>query len=219
MSQPEYTPRSVVIPFAGFYESLHDGELEFALEQILSDDSGCAYEVLQDHGFDAVDWKAAHEAYAKKYAEAFANKFEIKGLEFEELVSPREYNFTTDRVFCKVPYDELVRLHKETPAETFKKVCEQNFTRRDGFIPFYSSDWTSWGHYEDWDHNQWMTVMEAYVLHKRDGEEFDSMAEFSLMEDERGNGGLDECLFSGDNKKLKRLDNIASYLRKREERK
>lgn len=219
MTQPEYTPRSVVIPFAGFYTSIHDSELDCALEQVLSDESGRPYEGLQNHSFDAVDWKAAHEAYAKKYAEAFAKEFEIKGLEFEELVSPKEYNFTTDRVFCKVPYDELVRLHKETPADTFKKVCEANFTRRSGFIPFYSSDWTSWGHYEDWDHNQWMTVVEAYVLHKRDGEELDSMAEYDLMERERCNGGLDDCLFSGESKKLQRLDRIASYLRKRKERK
>lgn len=209
---------NVTIPFSGFYESLHDSELDTTLERMFSDDNGDAIDGLVSRAYDAVQWRAVHTAYAKSYAERFAHEFEIAGLAFESLQSPREYNFTTDRIFVDVPADEMARILSVTPRERLDAVAAEMFTSRSGFMSFYSPDVDDWGDSSDWDHNQWGAVLRAYVLHMRDGEEFDSWAEYSLMEDDFCNGACDEWMFADATPEFRRIDRVHAYLRQRGER-
>lgn len=209
---------NVTIPFSGFYESLHDSELDNTLERMFSDEDGNAIEGLVSRAFDAVQWRAVHIAYAKGYAESFAQEFEIAGLTFESLQSPREYNFTTDRIFVNVPADEMARILSVTPRETLDSVAAEMFTSRSGFMSHYSPDVKDWGDSAIWDHNQWGALIRAYVLHMRDGEEFDSWAEHSMMEDDFCNGAVDNWLFEDATPEFKRVDRVHAYLRQRAER-
>lgn len=207
-----------VIPFSGFYNSLHDSELDHALEMMFSDDSGNPNDGLVSRAFDLVQWQRVHAAYAAHYAAAFIEEFGIEGAAFESMTSPREYNFETDRVFITLPESEVTRILSVTPRETLDAVAAEMFTSRSGFISHYSPDVDSWGPVAEWDHNQCFALLSAYVLHMRDGEAFDIWAEYSIMEHCSCNGYLDEWLSESADPGLKRLWNISDYLRKRESR-
>lgn len=200
----------IVIPFAGFYNSLHDGEIDCALEQMLSDESGSAYSGLVARFYDRANFRSVHEDYAKAYAEAFADEFKIK-LEFKALVSPREYNFTTDRIFCEIDAVEVQRLFDGTCPNELTRVAEEMFTSRDGFSSYYSPDWRSWGPPDTWDHNQLACLLQAWMV----GLEFDEYAEINLMEDYRCNGHLDSALYNC-NPDSERLCRVRDYLNQRE---
>jgi len=203
-----------LIPFSGFYQSAHDAEIDRALDLMLSDESGDAFPGLVDHAWRG-DFRHIHDAYAAAYAARFLSEFGIVG-EFESMQSPREYNFTTDRLFCIVPDAEMARILTETPRETLDACAAEWFTSRSGFISSYSPDVDDWGPLADWDHNQCGCLMAAYVIHKRDGEPFGGWEEAELMEDWFSNGNAENALCECP--VLLRLANIASYLRKRQDR-
>lgn len=204
-----------IIPFSGFYESVHDEALDDALNQIFADDRGDPNDGLINRAFDYIKWHEVQIKYAEAYAEAFADEFEIKGAKFESMQSPREYNFTTDRIFMEVPQEEMQRIFDETPPMTLSDVAKEMFTSRSGFISFYSSDWRSWGPLPTWDHNQCFALIQAHVRMEHD--DFDCWAEFGLMERFRDNGYFEDWLFYGASSELVRLDRINTYLRHRED--
>ncbi len=209
-----------VIPFSGFYESTHDSMLDDALNQMFSDDSGNPNDSLVYRAFDAIDWQKAQTEYARHYVKAFSEEFELKGLTFESMQSPREYNFTTDRIYCHVPASTVAMMRRKTPRAILASIAKDMFTSRSGFISFYSPDVANWGPMREWDHNQLLALITAYVQHMKNGESFGQWEEAELMEPYRDNGYLDNWLFEGaEFPELNRLCTIAYYLRQRQERK
>jgi len=204
------------IPFAGFYHSVHDHELDDALNMMLSDESGNPNGPLIERAFDLVDWSQAHKDYAKAYAENFCHHFKIAGV-FESMTSPREYNFETDRVWIEMTEAEARRILGETNDKNLRDQAREMFTSRSGFCSFYSPDIDTWGDIAEWDHNQLYCLLSAYAEQETDTSDgFDSWAELSLMESDRGNGEFENMVY---NDKLERLCKISSYLRDRENRK
>jgi len=184
------TTVEAVIPFMGFYESMHSE----AVEDCLSVGENDFYESGKDGNptkeeiekrLDTIDWSLAHKEYATAL---IAHVSELLGfpLEFVEVNSPREYNFTTDRLFVKAPLSALISLFGKTDYEALTKRVEEKFTSRDGFMSFYSNDLVAWEGQglTEWDHNQWETVIETY-LEQEYGEDW----ELNVMDDVRGNGG------------------------------
>ena len=106
-------------------------------------------------------------------------------------MSPREYNFTTDRIFIKLPAKEIRRIHKATEPEVLAEVAAEEFTSRSGFISFYSPDVESWGPLKTWDHNQRYCLLTAYARQEEPG-----FAEASLVEDYNCNGDIDNWLLN-----------------------
>jgi len=166
--------------FPGFYESVLDSGIDSALELICD---GMAEDSAQSHGCDASEiadaiyycasFDIAHQAIAKAYAEQFANEVndtlsgdsEPLAFEYESMTSPREYNFTTDRVFLTLPINQFQWLFDNTKRETLEKTIRDNFTSRSGFISFYSNDIADWldKPLAEWDHNEAGTLLAAYV--------------------------------------------------------
>jgi hypothetical protein len=206
------------IPFGGFYNSIHDSEIDNTLERMFSDrDTGNERnEGLEQAFYRKCDFSVVHLDYAKAYAEAFADKFEIKA-EFESMSSPKEYNFTTDRIFITIADSEVVRLHSLVKADELDKVAKERFTSYDGFSSSYSNDVGDWGPVAEWDHNQIGALIQAYVNQESDSE-FDQYSELSLMESFTSNGGLDSSLDTA-NPEAARLYKIHDYLENRKERK
>lgn len=200
------------IPFSGFYESIHSGEIDRAEEGLFQNERGDANGPLNERFFRICNYGVVFQNYAKDYAAAFAQETEID-LAFESLSSPREYNFTTDRIFCEISRKEVRRIKRETDPEALTKLAKRRFTSYDGFSSFYSPDWQGWGSVDTWDHNQIGTLIEAFAG-ERD--------EWSLIEDMNCNGDLDNWLCSSvlekDKPELDRLFRVAAYLRHREER-
>lgn len=203
------------IPFSGFYYSLHDSALDSAIESIFSDDSGDARPEIMRHVFDATDWREVHNAYAAYYAAIFAHEFKLP-LQFESMKSPREYNFSTDIIYCTISADDAAWLFDTCDKALLDKVARETFTSRDGFASFYDPDFTEWGNILAWDHNQLGALIRAHVAEKNP--DFDAWAEFGLMESAQCNGELDNWIFESNPEKLNRLATINSYLNKREGR-
>lgn len=206
-----------IIPFSGFYNSLHDAQINDALRMSFADRAtGCeTNEGLLNRFYDRADFGIVYEKYARAYAGAFADKFHIE-LEFDSLSSPREYNFKTDRIFCTIDESEVRRILSLTPIGTLRTVAEEWFKSRSGFISFYSPDIADWGDVSEWDHNQIGALISAYVKHSSN-DEFDGYAEVDLMEKVSCNGYLENWLYEC-NPDAARLYRIRDYLQDRAER-
>ncbi len=215
------TTLETTIPFSGFYESIHDSEIDYTLERIFQDENGLDCEwsgALQMHYFDSCDFRAVHKAYAQAYTENFAHEFKIPSLAFIELSSPREYNFTTDRVFCTISLADVDKIMANIDHSRLADLARETFTSRSGFSSFYNPDVTTWGPVDTWDHNQIGTLLQAYADQEFGGSDgFDSDAEFSLMESDRGNAMVDQWLDEA-TPEAGRLYRIHQYLLKRLER-
>jgi hypothetical protein len=207
------------LPFSGFYNSYHDAELDSTLEQMFSDrETGCQRNTdLENYMSDSCDWRQVHTEYAKAYAVAFGSEFKIEGLEFESLSCPKEYNFSTDRIFAVVPDSELARILAAVEPVAFRALIRARFTSCDGFISSYSNDLDDWGPIEEWDHNQLGTLVWAYANQETNAGGFDGLAELSLMESAQTNGRLDSWI-SEATPEATRLFNIHDYLNARKER-
>jgi len=198
---------SIKIPFCGLYYSMLSHELDYVeereaewLEEKQKED-GIAPELRLEAStfreilFDVTNYRAAHEAIARDYAEAFAEKmdevFEFDtGFKFEEMTSPRFYNFETDRLFCRVPVatvERLFEISKDDDHKTLAKVIRERHTSRDGFISFYENDLAKWLEkpLEDWDHNELETLLLAAleIVHG-DAEEVCREVEMWVLEGE-----------------------------------
>jgi hypothetical protein len=165
---------SARIPFAGFYQSIWSDIVDQYVEQYVElHDEQINAESIYDH----LDFRQAYTELAKLYAEAFA-KWLGETLdrpvehEFEELTSPRFYNFETDKIFVRLPeavlqavLDDLRSKDQETLERTFR----DRFTSRDGFISFYSSDVPS-KPINEWDHNELHALLAAWIKHQGVGD-------------------------------------------------
>lgn len=199
------------ISFCGFYDSIHSSNIDYAIEQMFSDrDTGCQRnEGLEMALFNKCHYSAVYKAYAKEYVENFAREFEIPSLIFDELNSPKFYNFTTDRIFATVTLEDLLKIKNTVPLEEFKDMAKLMFTSRDGFSSFYDPDIDSWDDIEHWDANQCGCLIAAYADYERGG--FDQYAENDLMEDSRGNGLYEQWIDSA-TPGIDRLYKIHDYL-------
>lgn len=190
----------IELPFSGFYESIHDKEIDDAIEysfQIgdwresnddeetgMSDDK--EREIFDSIYMADVDWKAIRSEYCENFVEAFGEEFGLH-LTFDEVTSPREYNFSTDRVFCKVPREEIDKIRKAVEEhEGYPQWIKDRFTSYDGFWSFYSNDykdevWTR----ETLDECQYRVIIEFWLDNICDsmGSEGWHMEEYYLTND------------------------------------
>lgn len=147
--------------------------------------------------FDCVDHGAAHLEMARDYLSVMDDKLgalfgfgrmgkvsrydfkaqrsrnvrvyqETMQLQFEEVISPREYNFTTDRLFATAPLYLMQKLFARSRAEghqTLAKVIRERFTSRSGFISYYSNDLAEWLEkpLAAWDENELGTLLLAAI--------------------------------------------------------
>lgn len=193
------------IPFTGFYHSVHSENIDYALEQLFSDANGDRVERLESEAYDLIEWGAIFNQYAKDYAECFAGALGLKTLKYKELDSPREYNFTTDRIICEIDVEEVKRLIKEeVNSRDLRECIKERFTDRSGFISFYENDLDKWStKVEDWDHNEVGTLIESYA--KQESEEYYRI------------GWIDELLYLGDSYYQEIQNVICDSLSKTEE--
>lgn len=160
------------LPFSGFYNSLWSDELDYCekqqIEHMREDDE---YPTLEDD--EISDGLMRHMNYSKAqlavcvaYVSAFEDlineELEIDiNLTFNEMTSPKEYNFTTDRIFAGITRDDLAKVYRKVGRKAVAEVAREMFTSRSGFISFYNPDITTWGPIREWDYNQIGTILMA----------------------------------------------------------
>ncbi len=173
------------IPFAGFYCSRYDAELDAALnsqvyhfesEYDLDDEQASEYRYIL---FRHTDWRQAHEAIAKHYVHAFNKCFkewtevDLKA-DFKQMISPREHNFETDRIFVMADEAAILALYDKVDEATLRRIIEERFTSRSGFVSFYSNSLDDWpGNVLDWDVNQVCTLLMCFMPEDWDNVVFD----------------------------------------------
>ena len=205
------------VPFSGFYESLHDNQIDDCLEQMFTDDRGDAvYPGLLQRLWADCDFHKVHLAYAEAYVEAFATEFKLKTLKWESMKSPREYNFTTDRLFATISFSEVTRLKREVDPKELQRVATANLTSYEGFISWYDPDVSTWGPTRQWDHNLVGLLLQAHA-NEQHGDPFDNWAEYALTEDFHANGDLDSWVCQA-TPSIDRLYKVYNYLVRRGER-
>ena len=138
----------IEIPFNGFYESLHDAEIERALEDIFDVmETGEPIENYSDLVWEISErsYKEFREAYSKLYMDLFCAEFMA---DYETgnyvITSPREYNFETDRLFLTVSNDFIKKVIEEVDRDTLNRFIIDRCTSYDGFSSYYSNDIDQW---------------------------------------------------------------------------
>lgn len=165
------------IPFQGFYETrlnaALDDEEELYVEDLLTSDENQGHGPLAvaDAVFFTSNYSKAFDYIAKEYAEKFAQYVLPFKLEFESMTSPREYNFTTDRIFMTISLSDFRWMFRFTHTNILADIIKETFTSRDGFASFYSNRLDDWMDkpLDMWDHNQVRTVLLAYLKTKEIG--------------------------------------------------
>ena len=125
--------------FTGFYNTLLECDCE---------------ESLLEDGEEFEDFEWDYKEYNDRVAKSCVNKigeeikeFDIK-VEFKEVVSPKYYNFSNDRIdviytlgenSIEKIFDTLIEDFDE-----FESYLERNYTSRDGFISFHSNKPFDW---------------------------------------------------------------------------
>lgn len=188
MSKPTFL--SVCLAdFPGFYESrlsaILDYELESLAESRAEDMTSAKYnpesyqpeelrltaDEIGSFAWDFVDYAKGESMIARDWCEAYAAAlsrevgFTVRFI-FEEMDSPREYNFTTDRVFVKVAVStvrKLFAISRKDGHESLRHRIAGRFTSCSGFISSYPNDLASWLEkpVTEWDHNELGTLFAA----------------------------------------------------------
>jgi hypothetical protein len=131
--------------FTGFYGSTFedvnfDGESEY-------------YSIPDDKElWEYVDWQKYYIAIAKKICNAVENLLSdwVSNIEFEELISPKFYNYSNDSINCEITFDRqkvtdyLIKNYSE-----FERYLKENYSSRDGFISHYSTEPLDWADYHE----------------------------------------------------------------------
>ena len=162
----------IKLPFEGFYNSIHDSLIDTAVEQLFQDDHGDTF--IPESFIDEIDYPQVFEDYSKMYIECYQDML-LNGdqvsdgidisLKFESLESPREYNFSTDCIYCEIPLHDVKKIYCAMASRwsEVQKVAIERHTSGPGFCSFYDPDVTTWGPLSTWDHNQLETLLIAFA--------------------------------------------------------
>ena len=139
----------IQLPFSGFYESIHDmyidNFIEYEIAYLESELNYTSEQIdkIKDR-FYMMDYssvrKAICEHYIKAFNAVFYDEYNIHlDLKYSQLISPRFYNFETDRLYAFIDeaiYNEVVTLVNK---KDFKELLKDRYSKRDGFTPFQST--------------------------------------------------------------------------------
>ena len=121
------------INFGGFYESIHDGNIDHMVE---------AYE----YDFDHVDYKKTFESYIQEYCyklKSYINDEYQVDIDFKniKLYSPQYYNYSTDVIDCKIHTNQVNSLNEILKKDNeFLSFLKDRTTSCSGFVSFYTYD-------------------------------------------------------------------------------
>ena len=110
--------------FGGFYHSEHSENIENNIE-------------VYGYDWEDVDYKKTNINYCKAFLNRLGEELDIN-LSFISLDSPREYNFTTDKIFCSISKEDFNTLLDDYDNKELFNYIEEQSKSRSGFTSFYS---------------------------------------------------------------------------------
>jgi hypothetical protein len=125
--------------FPGFYNSLIDGDFE--INEFLD------FKNLTDEqiNFDFELYCKDCSNYACEFIQIHLDDFGVLSVKFQELISPKYYNFSTDSINCKIEIEpEKIRWYIHNNFENFREYIYNNYSHKSGFISSYSNQVCDW---------------------------------------------------------------------------
>jgi len=186
----KYKLVEVVIPcFPGFYESELSDLIDRAVDDLFDYEGNGDSKSTPKDFWDHVKYQETELNVAQLWLEGYQrwlkNDHDLDiPLKWAAMESPKEYNFTTDRVFVNVKLNDVAKVFRRAGKDDVAATARKMFTSYDGFISFYDSDIRDWGKFSTWDHNQFGAVFAALG----DQEDMD------IMYDCNCNGEMDNAL-------------------------
>lgn len=206
--------QSIQLPFCGFYESVADWQIEETVNRAF-DYEGTGCPEIPDDFWTYWDAGPVCKAYCKLYVERYVQYIKDKldidiSLEFDDVVSPKFYNFETDRIFAYISHVDVCKLYNIVNTPALRIMVRERHSSRAGFASFYSNDLDDkegeWGReLHEWDSVQLQTLLLAAF--EQEGEEPDDT--MAIMEDCMGSGELDNVVWMNASRPC--LDMINEY--------
>jgi hypothetical protein len=195
----KYTTVETWLPeFDGYYNTLWSDLIDNEEEMFLDyRNEECGENVELD--FINTDYTPIKQQLNKIITEEVMDKIKelfpdlIKSYEYQDMHSPREYNFTTDQINIKIEinFDKLVDLIYENQME-FCQYLKDRYTPRSGFAPFHSNRMEDWLDGEEHQFNDGHKCGDAlqFLMIYVDG--FEDMELYDKVRDRAsGNGEVD----------------------------
>ncbi len=160
-----------VVPFfVGYYQSILEHFIDQVVEMELEE---------SEQSYDDIESSLDYPKAFNEIAVQWLNRFNAEtgyNIEFETIESPREYNFTTDKLIGMIPVEEVKEAINKCRSniDIFKnEVLDKYFKSYDGFISFYSNDLDDWfdKDVEDLDCNEVMAYLAGSILSDLDEDE------------------------------------------------
>lgn len=140
--------------FPGFYETYFDGnsmyesEIEYIRENVEPEElAECMIENLYHSQAGDKLWREYQDSIARQCVSVIWNELcnlhYVENIEFEEICSPKYYNFVNDSINVKVTFsDENIRNIKtmiQEHQDEWKEYLKNNYTSYDGFCSHHSN--------------------------------------------------------------------------------
>jgi len=133
--------------FSGFYNTQWEFQYE-SIEEFIKEErenKGLFSEI------DFNDVEIDNETYENDIVKSFCEKLPnlmsdyINSIEFEKIISPKEYNFENDsaNVIIDVNIDKIKDFIYNN-KDKFSEFLKKRYTSCDGFIPWYSNNFETW---------------------------------------------------------------------------
>lgn len=143
--------------FTGFYNTIFDESERFVEYETDSESdfrerypevpAEMPWDFIRQNFWECIGYAAGNLAVAQACANSLPGLLPefVKGVEWEELRSPKEYNFANDAVNLKIAVDvSAIRKFLKEHRDEFAAWLKARYTSRDGFISSYPSDVASW---------------------------------------------------------------------------
>ena len=135
--------------FNGFYNTLFENILDNAVDNQIEyyneqNGTNLSYDNF-DFDFTTIQNKICIDAVSK--IEEKLNEIGINcTINFETLVSPREYNFSNDSINIEINFKKFSRVIEilEQNYDSFSQYIKEHYTSRDGFVSSHSSYASDW---------------------------------------------------------------------------
>jgi len=180
------TMKTMVLPnFSGFYNSYHDYAIDNEIDSFCMNQESEINEKLKDYIFMQCDFRELHCKYSETFVKHLSIELDIK-MTFQNLISPKYYNFETDRIAVEITEKDYKKIIRKTDKNILIESAKTYFKSRDGFISFYDYDIEAWN-FKNLDCNQLMCVFSAYLKTIEFDHEY---FEYKFIEDISGNGRI-----------------------------
>jgi hypothetical protein len=181
MGEYDMNTKSTTVPFSGFYESVHMGLIDSEIESEMEHDDLTESDINPNYRQMMVEYSKEYTAWWFHELKNHIKMVNCIQYTWVELNSPKEYNFTTDRIFVDISVSSLAVIHDYVVNclwDEFADYVRYALMPRSGFIPFYTNKAVNWGDLPAWDHNQIGLMLSFLDTHFEIGQdsEFHAMA-------------------------------------------